>query len=146
MKLFEVLKKHVEYEWFNLDHNHRAAEFVVNGSLYHVNFVDSHYTVDKVHKACTEISFAMFDENDEMVDHITGTGGAFQVLGTVMEIVDDWLDHHYNTKAISFSAAEPSRQRVYARFVKKLEGEGWRSVNHDHESGPRGKVWVLVKQ
>ena len=146
MKLFEVLNNHVIYDWLQgMDVGMETAEFDIGGNKYHVNFLDTKYTVDQVNKHCVDISFILFSEDGEMDDSMTGTGNEFKVMATVLETIDDFLHHNHNVSAISFSAREPSRQRLYKRLVKQFMSKGWKEVDHDDEHKGGAYNWVLTQ-
>jgi hypothetical protein len=56
------------------------------------------------------------------VVNITGTGDAYRVFSTVIEIIKNHTNQH-NPKLIIFSSDtdEPSRTRLYQKFVKRLD-------------------------
>lgn len=52
---------------------------------------------------------------------ITGTGNAFKVFATLTEIIREFVEQK-QPEYITFSAKEPSRQRLYNRWSKTLAG------------------------
>jgi hypothetical protein len=52
---------------------------------------------------------------------LTGTGNAAEVMSTVTDILREFLERYKgNVNRLIFTADEPSRQRLYARMVKRL--------------------------
>lgn len=51
---------------------------------------------------------------------VTGSGDAFKVLATVVEIIKKYVDEHHPA-TIFFSAKEPSRVKLYDSILKKLD-------------------------
>lgn len=52
---------------------------------------------------------------------LTGTGRAAEVMGTITDIMREFLQRYQGSvKQLAFSADEPSRQALYARMVKRL--------------------------
>ena len=91
-------------------------------SGYIMNFTASNgmrYTItadDKTYNGrhARDVQFATNGRYD-----ITGTGRAFEVFSTVMGALYA-LHKHDPAPAITFTAAEPSRKRLYDRFVKRM--------------------------
>jgi hypothetical protein len=50
---------------------------------------------------------------------VTGAGNPFEVFGSVVPAIVSYV-HHNDLPAATFSAAEPSRQRLYDRLVKTV--------------------------
>lgn len=50
---------------------------------------------------------------------ITGTGHAYEVFSTVVDILKDFIETE-QPKRIEFAAEEDSRQKLYARIIKRV--------------------------
>ena len=60
-------------------------------------------------------------EDEEM--GVTGTGDAFRVFATTMEIFKDHKKELQELGLVTFYAREPSRQKLYLRMAKNLKSE-----------------------
>ena len=68
------------------------------------------------------LSFYRYDKlSGNYDDALTGTGKSFEVYGTVINFVKDYVKHH-NIPFIIFKAKEPNRKSLYTtvtnNFVK----------------------------
>jgi len=59
-------------------------------------------------------------KDDSDTFKISGTGDQFRVFATVQDIVKDFIIKH-DPDLIAFSAAEPSRRRLYSTFTANFE-------------------------
>lgn len=83
-------------------------------------------------------------EDDRKKFGITGAGDQFAVFATVLEIVHkylSWFDNSISTygkecNRIEFSAAEPSRQKLYSTFVRRINKflPGWENASRDEQN------------
>ena len=62
---------------------------------------------------------------------IIGTGNEYVVFSTILQIMREMLQS-YSVTQLVFSAAEPSRQKLYNRLVSKLLPTWNKSVNSEH--------------
>jgi len=68
----------------------------------------------------SENSMKELDKDDDDVFKISGTGDQFRVFATVQDIVKDFIIKHA-PDLIAFSAAEPSRRRLYSTFTANFK-------------------------
>ena len=154
MKLFEVLDRHVEWEWKRHNDNYTEAEFRIGRRDVRVMFV-IHYNpnTDKMDmedppEYLREIIFGSKDKDEpesEYSPKITNTGNEFEVFATVTKIIQAFVNKH-SPPALMFKAlvSEPSRVKLYKRFAKVLE-------KHGYETKFTGQYrdainWVVVKK
>jgi hypothetical protein len=68
----------------------------------------------------SENSMKELGKDDSDTFKISGTGDQFRVFATVQDIVKDFIIKH-DPDLIAFSAAEPSRRRLYSTFTANFE-------------------------
>lgn len=68
----------------------------------------------------SENSMKELGKDDNNMFKISGTGDQFRVFATVQDIVKDFIIKHA-PDLIAFSAAEPSRRRLYSTFTSNFE-------------------------
>lgn len=61
----------------------------------------------------------IFSAGEFDAEDITGYGNQFRVFATIAKITDEFI-RKYKPKVITFSAKEPSRQKLYTRFAKMI--------------------------
>lgn len=98
-----------------------------NGQIYDVDFANIND-----HKLW-EVEFYIKGKDDNILDprnpllysqDITGTGNEFKIFSTVIQIAKDFFkDYNEKVNAISFTAKESSRRKLYRHMVKKLSSE-----------------------
>lgn len=170
MKLFEILNKVYPYKWTSTNPAEAIAEFTATSGKIKVMFAlgdnplqdfDDPYDEDE----CILITFELMeaDHNTNHDDHdgeeydeyhdedsfdmgkmdITNTGDAFAIFATVKTIISEYLQHH-KPPMVAFSAEEPSRVKLYARFAQMFKKDGW-IVNGGH--GRDGETaWTMKKR
>lgn len=128
MKLYEVMNKAVEYEWESAHTDGGVAHFIIDGNTYKVEIAEPVKNIYNI-----EFSLDKIDGSHNMDDSrhgISDTGNPFLVFGTVKEILVDFLRNHSSedTMGIYFSAKEPSRMKLYSRFLKMAHTLGLTST------------------
>jgi hypothetical protein len=68
----------------------------------------------------SENSMKELGKDDSDTFKISGTGDQFRVFATVQDIVKDFIIKH-DPDLIAFSAAEPSRRRLYSTFTANFK-------------------------
>jgi len=149
MRLLELFDKTADWSWDEDSSHADVATFEVGGRPYYIQF--DHVTFD------AEYFNGMFDIEDEYalicdvvfsmagkrpagkrgID-ITGTGNAYEVFATVKEIIDWYVNSNPNIDYLHFEASEPSRIKLYDRFVSaypgRVEQRPWRDDPEDESS------------
>ena len=151
MILNEVLNSPVKFKWLHSDSELGMAKFFIDGNEVMVEFheMDNPLPNDRKDpdypKHAIDISFYVSEDGDhDSADYgITGGGNEYQVFSTVMVIAKEYIAKH-KPEAITFSAEEPSRIKLYDRFMKRFTSTGYRIYNKAQTPG--GMVWVLFKQ
>jgi len=154
MKLFEVLDRHVDWEWTHKTSDQWSAIFSVDDRTAFVTFDmqpnpfgEEFEGDDTVPDEVVIISFITHKTNnyDTSTTEITGTGNEFQIFATVANIVGEFIKSQH-PPALVFSAAskEPSRVKLYKRFIKKLERSGYEEIFAT--SANQMQTWLLVKE
>jgi hypothetical protein len=113
--LTEGFDKPVKWRWDDRpdpDSSLVIATFEIEGRMYEVEFQNEFYQEEWT------LSFAMWQRG--MRDYeMTGTGSAFKVFATVIDILKDFL-RIINPYIISFSSSEKSRTSLYMLMTKKI--------------------------
>jgi hypothetical protein len=138
MKIFELFEpeKASDLDW----------EKSTPGVTYaqgHVNIGEQNVPID--------ITFA--DEGNGLVNiefgvggrfSLTGKGGASQVFATVIEAVKEFVNDHPKVTAITFTAEEQSRAKMYDTIAKRVSKQlGWHVVPYDEMvQDPRFKTMM----
>lgn len=117
--LIETLKGYVPYKWLYIREDMAKATFDINGLTYYV-FISEDDPVDDPH--IWDVVFQLADPPPGLgLYDITGTKNAFTVFATVMNIIQEFVSKRSDDiRAITFTAKEPSRQRLYDRLAKML--------------------------
>ena len=158
MKLFEVLDRTIQYKWLTQGRELSMAEFEVGGKIIRVEF---HFMQQgqpeeydpSAPKSTIDISFntrpirgasEYYDEDEEPDYKITGGGSEYEIFATVMRIVFEYVKKN-KPNAISFTADddEPSRVKLYDRFVKRFTASGYKLWKR--EAAHQGVMWILKK-
>ena len=110
---------------FTLDDLHYTVRFVQVNTKYLNN--KFHELIDKRVETSWEISFGI--NRGSHIDHnITGTGNSYEVFSTILEIIRTHLSKQSYLYLI-FAAEEPSRRKLYDRFVKTIVSKlGYKSL------------------
>ena len=151
MKLFEVLNSALPWEFTERSHGKYEAEFHTDTHRYSVDFAENtHPEFDDTHgepqtsDLVTELSFTAVKHGTTAHTHgITGDGGALQVFSTVREIVKAWAKES-NADSIMFSASEPSRIKLYKRFIPLLQKSGFH-LEHSGSDHAGTQTWVFYR-
>jgi hypothetical protein len=120
MKINEVLASVAPYTWTDdsVANKYSEAEFEINGKEYMVLFSP---TTDDL--ASYDIEFGKRPEqgsSDPYTQyHITGTGDAYLIMGTIQAICQEWFANH-SVNHITMSADVPSRRKLYVRMLSNL--------------------------
>lgn len=112
--LVELFQGQKNWQWMFRGSEEVQAKFEVDG-------VEYSYLVYEYKPGRWEIDFSNRGEQNQNKPYgITGTGNAAEVFGTVVDITRSFLQQYPHVKLISFSADEPSRQKLYARMAQRL--------------------------
>lgn len=120
MKINEVLTSVVPYTWADnsATAEYSESEFEINGKDYMVLF--SPNTDDLT---SYDIEFGKRPEKgnpDPLTQyHITGTGDAYLIMGTIQAICQEWFANH-SVNHITMRAEVPSRKKLYIRMLRNL--------------------------
>lgn len=83
--------------------------------------VDNHsykFTAEEYYPGSWSIGFAKTDAGRYEYG-VTNTGNAALVMSTIVDIMKDFF-HQYSPRQISFTADEPSRQKLYLRMITNM--------------------------
>jgi len=152
MILNEVLNTPVKFKWLHNEAGMAMARFMIGNDEVNVEFhemenpLNSKEADPTAPKLCIDISFNVSENGDyDSAEYgITGNGGEYQIFATVVLITKEFISTH-KPDGICFSAAEPSRIKLYDRFVKRFTGMGyklWKRARHSSKD----MFWVLVKK
>jgi hypothetical protein len=98
-----------------------TVDFDVDGQPYEMDIMSV-----REHPGIYDVVFGHRDSDQPI--GITGTGSASRVFAAVAQLIE-WAITRMNIQGIYFTAAEPSRQKLYAalsrRFARKL---GWQLI------------------
>jgi hypothetical protein len=138
MFIAELFTKSIPWEYTGRPtHNDVRAKFDIDEFTYIIDISsnevgdfelggpDEHFTnVWQAH-------FMQYSESGGSVDRITGTGNAFTVFTTIIEIIEQTVKL-FNIQTLEFQAdnTEPSRVKLYDRLAKHFEKKGWRYINN----------------
>jgi hypothetical protein len=121
--LHEVFGQPFKWFWSNKTSERYSATFNTTNDTYLVRFYND-FAKD------WEMTF--FRHNDDMEDgfNISGTGEAFKVFATVIDVIKAFLKHEamYTPErgmspTIYFTAKEPSRMKLYDRLIQMVHTE-----------------------
>jgi len=159
MRLVELFDKVVKWEWRSKPGLfHTWADFtigpegqysvgfsdeVINGvrELYSKNEdaqfllqgIDGKDKVVSVEFALKAKVSSYGDEWSEVKHGVTGTGNAYAVFSTVINIIEDYLKNN-PAKYLRIVAEEPSRRKLYARMVQAMSKKNvYTFENHDNK-------------
>lgn len=123
-EILESLTSTLPYEWKAKDlksnsayfRDYSRAEFTVDDRLVNVIF----YKLDGGNGV--EVIFTV-----DGVEDITGAGGSFEIFGTVMATIKEFVSDHPDLEFLIFAAPknEPSRVKLYRTMARRLAG-GWK--------------------
>lgn len=129
MRIKELFTQPFKWSWFSQSDEEAIAHFSTGKMDYMVNFIYNESRDPKDRGWIVEFSASMPDGMG-----ITGSGDSAQVFATVIEIIKKFKQSHPKAM-LMFSAAEPSRQKLYLSLVKKLSSSY--TVDTDFESGTK---------
>ena len=122
--LTELFDTKVPYEWIRKTPKFAVAEFSIpeipEDEVYRVSFIN--LKQGKV----VGVTFTYNKKKDDPAQFLTGELGiigqkpAAKVIGTVINIVKDFMKKNRKAKQINFSAKEKSRIRLYKTLSDKI--------------------------
>jgi len=132
MRIDELFDKPAAIKW-QTDPNTAYAHFEANGKKYTAKA----YLSDDL----TSMNFEFFNESAQSKSSsgITGTGDQHTVFATIVEVLRT-LIKVYPIENISFTAKEPSRQKLYKTMVRKLLPDWKVTEKIDSWNGPTFNV------
>jgi len=135
MHVFELFDKHASWEWVETpDYGDVDAHFMIGDTEIVVAFIEEPSRQE------WWIEFGHPTKEGGLEKGITGTGNAFQIFSTVIEIIRAFVQKH-NPKTIIFESHDSSRTKLYDRIIKELAKE-W---NVETEDGPQGRIYILTR-
>ena len=132
MRLVELFNKVADWEWESLPGTmHNTAVFMIEEYTYKVTFdnnviagydpdIEPYITMED--PIITDVIFSLKgakQQTGKYPTEITGSGNEFVVFATVKNIIDEYMVKH-SPDYLHFEAEEPSRKKLYRRFVKNL--------------------------
>jgi len=141
MKLNEVMNKVAEWKWDEVNSSGGVATFKIDKNFYVV-------TIEEPADGLYHIQFAL-----DIIDGVTAatdsrhgvsdTGNEFLVFGTVKDILVYFLKQEAeDTIGVFFTAKEPSRQKLYSRFLKLAHKIGFWSTME--EQGKTERYYIMA--
>lgn len=146
MRLLELFNKVAPWEWDEGFIGSVVAHFSIGGHKYYIQFDNKLFDIHNLHMfefeedwpTIVDVMFSMRDANQSVgkrgID-ITGTGKAFEVFATIKNIMDTFVNTHADTDYIHFEASEPSRMKLYDRFLKSWPSRTEVAGETDQHSG-----------
>ena len=114
----ELFQPGQHWEWTYLEADGAMAKFEVGGIPYFFGASPNFGT-----PGGWTVVFKIDNDNIDSSSKfgLTGTGNSAQVMSIVVDILRDFLKKYQDkVKALVFSAAEPSRQKLYIKMVLRL--------------------------
>lgn len=74
--------------------------------------------------------------------HVTGTGKAYTVFATIIDILKKFVES-VEPDSLTFNASEPSRQKLYTRLVKMASTI---NPNYTYGTDRRSNFWIMRKE
>lgn len=119
-KLTELFSGNKNWEWGVESKNEAIAYFKINDKFYTFNAYSSNNGVWDIEFYLTQPP----TPTDILTRHkygITGTGSSVTVLSTIVDIMKSFLDRYIShISALTFSADEPSRRKLYSAMITRL--------------------------
>lgn len=146
--LSELSNRPLPYTWSTITFGGRRATFTAdNGMPYKVFFMQYNPSPQFPIPSQTgwEVVFELMDGHTD--GHgITGTGMSLQVFSTVVAIMQDFVRQVHPVQ-FSFTAKEPSRQRLYRLFARQVSRyfPGWWSETRPAWRGDPVETYWFVK-
>ena len=132
MRLVELFNKVADWEWESLPGTmQNTAVFSVEEYTYKVTFDDNVYAgsdpdimpyITMEDPLITDVIFSLKGARQQTGKYptdITGSGNEFIVFSTVKNIINEYMNKH-SPDYLHFEAQQPSRKKLYRRFVKNL--------------------------
>ena len=122
MRLRELFDNPATYKWDQFDKKAGQASFYIGDLEYDVlitNQIDDEYETDEDTPTDADVEFACIDKEGNRIYDLTKSGNSNIVFATVVAVMRAYLTK-YPVASLQFSAAEPSRQRLYTSMVKRL--------------------------
>ena len=149
--LKEAFTQPVPWQWTEKDAVSAYAKFTVDGLDYRVTFdaIDSFVRAGQRKVLQWEFQFRLAQSPSEEKSRygISGTGHAFTVFATVIDILKAFIKA-YNPPEIEFSANtnEPSRVKLYRRFIQQIKNEIPGYVGTESGMGQFGLEFLITKK
>lgn len=131
MRLFELSNTSYSFNEITISSTFAAYEFITKNNLrYEIGFFLINSPV-YLNYSSLQIEFILKNNNHRKVSlDITGTGDQFTILSTIKNIIYHQINsmNINDISEISFSADEPSRIKLYDKFVPimlKILGNNW---------------------
>lgn len=153
MKLYELLKAHVDYEVADQDDDCYSEVATINGRDIIFVAEKSRLLQGDIKRGKSyypwEVGFLEKIAHAKDTDHNvtiqkTGSGGELQVFSFVKAALHRFIEK-YSPERFTFSAAlnEPSRVKLYTAFLKRFGSSGFH-VEVDDIHGDRN--WIFTEQ
>ena len=118
----ELLNNPYPFAFYN---NGWVAKFSTEkGIVYKVVFSDNsknQFVPFEKYRDAVEVYFAALDERGVPFYRVLNTGDAPRIFSTVVNVIKDFFkEEHPSVKHLSFSAAEPSRIKLYKIMIDVL--------------------------
>lgn len=121
MKIFEILDNPVDWEYTTQSDTQVIAEFTIDDHEYGI-FISDYSKQQKFYS----ISFTINNTSNQF--GITGTGNQFVVFATTKSIIEDFASKN-NPEGFTFTAQEPSRVKLYRKFMVMFKKTEFNKVN-----------------
>lgn len=134
------MDKAAEWKWDEVDSSGGIATFKIDKHFYVV-------TIEEPADGLYHIQFALDSIDGRTAGDsrhgISDTGNEFLVFGTVKEILVYFLKQEAeDTIGVFFTAKEPSRQKLYSRFLKLAHKIGFWSTME--EQGKKERYYIMA--
>jgi hypothetical protein len=136
MQLNEVLNKPYDLRVTSTDHLNWSARFTTDDNIDYAIYIENDYSAWEVTFKANAMDAAKMDKSP--VD-ILNTGNAFRVFATVLYFVQKFIEK-IEPQRITFSAKEPSRQKLYSALIKKFS----RKLGYSATS--KGSTFFMTKR
>lgn len=141
MKIYEVMDRAAEWKWDEVGTAGGIATFSIDKHFYVVTIEEPAYGIYHIQFALDSIDGRTAGDSRH---GISDTGNEFLVFGTVKEILVYFLKHEAeDTVGVFFTAKEPSRQKLYSRFLKMAHKIGFWSS--DEKQGKSERYYIMAQ-
>ena len=136
MLIFELFNKTVKWEYETNISDEVNASFVIGENLYIVSMTEQEdlelFDPDETFDNFWHVDFEVDSAGQGLTHSATGTGNAFTVFSTVLNIINIAIKEH-NITSLYFTASrdEPSRIKLYNSMAKQFMKKGWRYIDND---------------